>query len=160
MLFSSGRLPTTGQGYASDDFYLASRHWVQHDGTFIAWYELSYDGDNHVSELAKLTGLGDGQLAIRFKTYNDVPGGSRRAYGVFEKSAAFGAIVKRLALLGFIHGGRGQFYVPISISSDVLLAAWTSRDYSAALADIEPILNRVRESVQVFDQILGAVSVQ
>ncbi len=144
-----------GEGTWKDawDASVGPPHWLDADGKWLAWFELSFGAgdDGSWSDekdffwLTRLCREGRGHMGFRFV---------QREFGRTQWKRSLQKNRDRFVHTRFVLDDEPSLFLPIKVDKHSLAEAAEEGDFSKALAPITEALDHIREVLPLFEQTL------
>lgn len=135
-----------------DELWVAPPNWLAEGDDWLAWFSFGKRSDESASyEVADLFSVGDTDYGFRFKVGHAWFGGQRK-WNEFAKT--LNDEIQKLAELGWVHLGKGVFFLTVPLRADPLAAAWETEDWTEALAPLGKALDALVAAQPIFDNII------
>ncbi len=132
--------------------WVAPLAWQAEKDDWIAWFSFAQRGESSSYVAADVFGLGQTNYGFFFRV----------AHGWFGGKLQWNTLAKtleseagKLAELGWLHQGKGVFFLAVSLHADLLPSAWELEDWNNALAPLSHALDVLAASQPIFDSIIA-----
>lgn len=124
----------------------------------IAWFNLEFGhGEGNSYDLADLCGIGQDEMGFTFRIKYGEFGGKSKWNKFFKVLPV--SINERLQALDFNDCGLGVFFIPIKLNPNLLATAWENEDYEEIMQPVIAVLENIKQSVPIFDEIFSLAKV-
>jgi len=145
-----------GEGnWYGDRMWVCPPAWAidRENDSWKAYFEFNRENDDLVDtfELASFCGSGRTRVGFRFTATSAYFGNKRQWLNFCNRSLPTAA--SELQKLGFTYD-KGLWFLPVTLSSTDLAAAYEGEDYAEALQPIRLALDQLKLAQPVFDEII------
>ena len=147
------------EAYADKDTWIYPSEWrtslaEEESDTVVAGFLLGFaHGEGDAYDLADLCGVGQDEKGFIFRVKHEEFSGKSK-WNKFYKQLQT-SISSRLQALGFNDCGLGLFFIPIKLDPNLLANAWENEDYVEIMKPVIAVLENIKQSVPIFDELFS-----